>query len=201
MHTFRYAGFNQSGEEELPDWVAELEGRPTVYATLDTVFNYRTDILSAILDGLREEPINLILTVGRNRDPQEFGAQPANVHVERYIPQDLLLPHCNLVITHGGSGTMMDTLSHGLPMVMIPVGADQPLNAQRCTELGVARVIEPDGCTAVAIRHATREVLRDPHYRQNAQRIRKEIEDLPGLEYPVALLERLVAERTPLTAQ
>jgi len=200
MHTFRYAGFNQSGGEELPAWVAELEGRPTVYATLGTVFNHRTDILSAILDGLRAEPINLILTVGRDRDPQEFGVQPAHVHVERYIPQNLLLPVCKLVITHGGSGTMLDALSHGLPMVMVPIAADQPRNAQRGAELHVARVIAPDGCTAEAIREATREVLDDPRYRQAARRVQAEIQQLPGLEYPVALLEELAAERNPLVA-
>ncbi|MDQ6694522.1 MAG: glycosyltransferase [Chloroflexota bacterium] len=194
MHTFRYAGFNQSGEEELPDWVADLQEQPTVYVTLGTVFNHRTDIFSAILAGLQEEPINLIVTVGRNRDPQEFGAQPAHVHVERYIPQDLLLPLCNLVITHGGSGTMMDALSHALPMVMVPLSADQPANAQRCAELGVARVIEPEACTAEAIQDATREVLRDPQYRQASQRLQDEIRQLPGLEYPVALLEKLAAE-------
>jgi UDP:flavonoid glycosyltransferase YjiC (YdhE family) len=196
MHAFRYTGFSQSGEEALPEWVAELEERPTVYATLGTVQNERTDLLSAILDGLREEPINLILTVGRNRAPKEFGEQPAHVHIERYIPQNLLLPLCDLVVTHGGSGTMMDALSLGLPMVIIPISADQPVNARLCAELGVARVVTPDGRTelelAQEIRNATREVLRDPAYRENAQRLRKEIEELPGLEYPVALLETLV---------
>jgi MGT family glycosyltransferase len=154
------------------------------------------------LEGLREEPINLVLTVGRNRDPQEFGEQPANVHVERYIPHNLLLPYCDLVLCHGGSGTIMDALSLGLPMVIIPIAADQPENAQRCMEVGVARVIasviEPDQRTetglARAIRDATREVLRNPDYRQAAQRLRKEIEELPGLEYPVLLLEKLAAE-------
>ncbi len=201
-HAFRYAGFNQSGEEELPDWVAKLEERPTVYATLGTVFNHRTDVLSAILDGLREEPINLILTVGRNRDPQEFGEQPSHVHIERYIPQNLLLPDCDLVITHGGSGTMMDALSYGLPIVMVPISADQPMNAQRCAELGVAYVVTPEGHTglelAQAIRDAAQRVLRDPAYRENAQRLRKEIQQLPGLDYPVALLETLAAEHSPL---
>jgi UDP:flavonoid glycosyltransferase YjiC (YdhE family) len=201
-HTFKYAGFNQSGEEQLPGWVANLgRQRPTVYATMGTLFNHRTEILSAILDGLREEPIELILTVGRNRDPSEFGEQPAHVHVERYIPQNLLLPHCDLVISHGGSGTIMDALSLGLPMVIIPILADQPENAQRCAEAGVARVIEPEQRTAQAIRDAAREVLGDARYRRNAERLRKEIEALPGLEYPVALLERLAAERIPLIAE
>jgi UDP:flavonoid glycosyltransferase YjiC (YdhE family) len=205
MHAFRYTGFNQSGDEALPEWVADMDERPTIYATLGTVQNGRTDLLSAILEGLREEPINLILTVGRNRDPLEFGEQPAHVHVERYIPQNLLLPLCDLVVTHGGSGTMMDALSLGLPMVIIPISADQPVNARLCAELGVARVVTPDGRTelelAQEILDATREVLRDPAYRENAQRLRKEIEELPGLEYPVALLETLATKGSPLRSQ
>jgi UDP:flavonoid glycosyltransferase YjiC (YdhE family) len=147
MRIFRYTGFDQSAEGALPEWVGDLqvqpnvqaERRPALYATLGTVYNNRTDILSAILEGLREEPINLILTVGRNRDPLEFGEQPAHVHIERYISQNMLLPRCDLVITHGGSGTMLDALSLGLPMVINPIFADQPINAQLCAELGVAR--------------------------------------------------------------
>ena len=204
MHNFRYTGFSQSGNEALPDWVAALDERPTIYATLGTIMNERTDLLSAILDGLREEPINLILTIGRNRSPQDFGEQPPNVHIERYIPQSMLLPFCDLVITHGGSGTMMDALSFGLPMIIIPVGADQPVNARLCAELGVARVVAPAGRTeaelAQDIRKATQEVLRNPTYRENAQRLRKEMEDLPGLEYPISLLETLAAKRAPLVA-
>jgi UDP:flavonoid glycosyltransferase YjiC (YdhE family) len=204
MHAFRYTGFNQSGHEALPEWVGELEERPTVYATLGTTWNNRTDILSAILEGLREEPVNLILTVGRNRDPLEFGAQPAHVHIERYIPQDMLLPRCDLVVTHGGSGTMLDALSLGLPMVMVPISADQPVNAQLCADLGVARVVSPEGRTeqelAQEIRDATQAMLHDPAYRENAQRLQKEMEELPGLEYPVALLETLATKGIPLRA-
>ena len=205
MHAFRYVGFNQSGDESLPSWIGELEARPTVYATLGTVQNARTDLLSAILEGLRDEPVNLILTIGRNRDPQEFGEQPANVHVERYIPQNLLLPHCDLVISHGGSGTMLDALSLGLPMVMIPLGADQPVNARLCAELGVARTVTPEGRTlqelAQDIRHAVADVLHAPAYREKAQALRREIESLPGLEYPVALLEELARGRAPLPSE
>ncbi len=204
MHAFRYTVFSQSGNEILPEWVAGLEERPTVYATLGTVMNDRTDLLSAILDGLRGEPINLILTVGRDGSPQDFGEQPPHVHIERYIPQNMLLPLCDLVITHGGSGTMMDALSFGLPMVMIPISADQPVNAQLCTRLGVARLVTPVGRTeaelAEDIRNATQQVLRNPTYRQNAQRLLKEMEDLPGLEYPVSLLETLATKRVPLVA-
>jgi UDP:flavonoid glycosyltransferase YjiC (YdhE family) len=199
-HPFRYAAFNRSGEEALPDWIAHMPKQPTVYASLGTVFNHMTALLSAILEGLRDEPINLILSVGRNTDPQTFGEQPPNVHIERYVPQSLLLLHCDLVVTQGGSGTMMDSLSHGLPMVMIPIGADQPENSQRCAELGVARVLGRGERTAQAISEAVREILRNLHYTQNAQQIRQAIEAQPPLEYAVSLLERLAVEHEPLIA-
>jgi UDP:flavonoid glycosyltransferase YjiC (YdhE family) len=73
--------------EELPAWVNHLPDRPTVCATLGSVFNRMPEIFRAIIEGLSEEPLNLILTVGHNQDPAEFGPQPANVHIERYIPQ------------------------------------------------------------------------------------------------------------------
>lgn len=130
------------------------------------------------------------------------GTRPKCPHKERYIPQNMLLPLCDLVIAHGGSGIMMDALRLGLPMVIIPIAADQPVNAQLCAELGVAQVVTPEGRTEVElaqeIRDATQAVLGDPEYRQNAQRLQKEMEELPELDYPVALLETLAAERIPL---
>lgn len=199
-HRIRHVGFDRSSDEQLPAWVQDLPEQPTVYATLGTVFNRVTDVLRAILDGLGGEPINLILTTGRDLELAELGTQPANVHIERYIPQSLLLPHCDLVITHGGSGTVKDSLSRGLPMVIVPIAADQHVNARRCAELGVAQVIEPDRRAPEAIRAATREILANSLYRHNAERLRDEIQALPGLDHAVALLERLATERTPIIA-
>lgn len=97
-HLLRPVPFDRSGDERLPEWVTRLPARPTIYATLGTAFNSRTPgLFQAILDGLRDEPVTLILTIGRDVNPEEFGPQPANVHIERYVPQSLLLPQCDLV--------------------------------------------------------------------------------------------------------
>jgi UDP:flavonoid glycosyltransferase YjiC (YdhE family) len=201
-HHVRHAGFDTSANDLLPAWVEQLPSdEPTVYATLGTVANANTHILQAILEGLRGEPGNLILTTGRNVDPAIFGEQPRNVHIERYIPQSLLLPHCDLVVVHGGSGTMRDALSHGLPLVIVPVSADQYVNAKRCTELGVARVVPPGNRTPGAIREAVRETLQNPTYRRNAERLRDEMHALPGPEHVVTLLERLARHRAPIYSE
>lgn len=199
-HAVRHVAFDRSGEEQLPAWAGDLPDRPVVYATMGTVFNQVPGILEAILAGLREESITLIVTTGRNQDPATFGSQPPHVHIERYVPQSLLFPYCDLVVTHGGSGTVMTALSHGLPMVIIPVSADQPDHARRCEQLGVARTIGRDERTPEAIRGAVRAVLQDPSYRQTAGRFRNEMAGLPGAEQVVGWLERLAVERRPLVA-
>jgi UDP:flavonoid glycosyltransferase YjiC (YdhE family) len=177
------------------------DGAPIVYFTLGTVFNIESgDLFARVLAGLRELPIGVVATVGSQIDPRELGPQPANVHVERYIPQASVLPHCSAVVSHGGSGSVLGTLAHGLPSVLIPMGADQPLNAARCEELGVARVLDAVRATPEQVREAVSAVLSDPTYRSAAERFRGEIAALPGPEHAVKLLERLATERRPLSA-
>jgi UDP:flavonoid glycosyltransferase YjiC (YdhE family) len=195
---------DQSGEETLPAWVADLPPRPTVYATLGTTANLfpsSNTIFAAILATLREEPINLIVTVGRDTDPAQFGPQPAHVHLARYIPQSLLLPRCDLVICHGGFNTITGTLNAGLPLVVIPISADQPYNAECCAALGVGRMLGPEDRTPEAIRTAVRAVLAEPAYRARVVQMRDAMAALPGPEHAISLLERLVAERRPLFAE
>jgi len=83
-------------------------------------------------------------------------------------------------------------------MVLIPLGADQPFNAARCSELGVARVLDAVRATPGDVREAVSIMLLDRSYRLAAERMRDEIAALPGPAHAVALLERLAAERRPL---
>lgn len=184
---------------DTPAWAARLGSRPAVYFTLGTVFNIESgDLFARVLAGLRELPIDVVATVGREIDPAEFGPQPANIQIERFIPQALVLPRCAAVVSHGGSGSVIGALAHGLPSVLIPMGADQPLNAVRCVELGVAQALDAVDATPESIRDAVATVLAGPSYRQAAARLRAEIASLPGPQHAVALIERLAAERRPI---
>jgi len=197
-HALRWVVFDRSGVETLPAWVADLPDWPTVYVTLGTVANQWPGIFPAIMAGLQNEPLNVIVTVGRNQDPAAFGPQPPNMHIERYIPQSLLFPHCDLVVSHAGFNSVLGAVAHGLPQVLIPLTADQPDHAQRCVMLGVGRVIQLDALSPEAVRQAVATVLADPAYRENAAQLRDEMAALPGPEHAVGLLERLVAEQRPI---
>jgi MGT family glycosyltransferase len=177
---------NQSGDEGLPTWGAQLPERPTVHASLGTIFHRTPGVFRAILDGLRDEPLNLILAVGRDQDPAQFGPQPPHVFIERSIPHTILLPYCDVVITHGGFSSIMACFNQGLPMVLIPrAGGDQRGNAHRCAALGLGRIIAPDQRTPESIREAVLEVLGNRRYRERAEQMRDEMQRLPGPEYAV----------------
>jgi UDP:flavonoid glycosyltransferase YjiC (YdhE family) len=173
---------------------ASRDHPPRVYVTLGTVYNVESgDLFSRILSGLEDLPTEILVAVGPDLDPAELGPQSARVRVERYVPQADVLPDSDLVVSHGGSGSVLGALTHGLPMVLLPMGADQPLNSTRCRALGVARVLDPLAARPQELREAVLAVLTDPAYRVSAKRIRDEIEAMPGPEHAVALLERALS--------
>lgn len=186
---------------EAPAISARPSGPPIVYFTLGTVFNLESgDLFSRTLAGLRALPIKVVATVGAGIDPAELGPQPANVRIERYIPQESILPKCSLVVSHGGSGSLLGALAHGLPMVLLPMGADQPLNAARCERLGVGRALDPIAASPALVGEAVSIVLADPRYRWTAERFRDEIAALPGPAHAVKLLERLAIAKGAIRA-
>jgi UDP:flavonoid glycosyltransferase YjiC (YdhE family) len=201
-HPMRYVPFDivPVGMRCVPGWIEALEVRPTIYATLGTVNNRTPGLAAAIVDAIRDEPVNLILTVGSDVDPAEFGEQPSHVRVKQYVPQSVLMPYCDLVVCHGGFSTVLTALDAGLPLVIIPIAADQPDNARRCADLGVAEVISPEQRTPEVIQTAVRVVLGEPRYRRSAERLRAEMRATPDLAEAVELLQQLAREKQPLAA-
>jgi UDP:flavonoid glycosyltransferase YjiC (YdhE family) len=176
----------------LPPWVDELPDRPTVLASLGTVFNNTPGVLEAIVEGLGSESVNLIVSIGPDRDPARFGPVPDNVRLEPFVPQAALLPRCAAFVTHCGFNSVKETLIAGVPVVVVPITADQPYCAERCAALGVGTVIRPDGRSPDTVRSATREVLTNPAYRTNAMAFRQQMLALPGAGRIVELLEEIV---------
>jgi MGT family glycosyltransferase len=179
----------------LPEWAQSLGDRPMVYAALGTIAHAMPGIFELILDALRDEDVDLILAVGQ--DPGAFGAPPPNVHIERYVPQTQLLPHCDVFISHGGFNSVKEALSCGVPLVILPIMSDEPYSAERCEALGAGRSVGPAERSAEAVRDAVRAALSEASYRRRAAEFRAEMEALPGAEHTVELLTGLAPAPTP----
>ena len=174
-----------------PPWLRELPERPSIYVTLGTVFN-DLDRLRLLLDAFAHVDANVVMTIGRDNDPADLGLIPGNAVVERFIPQAMLLPHMNAVVTHAGSGSMLAALAHGLPMVMLPEGADQFENADACAALGVSRWVAAEDVDVDAVGLALSTVLSHPSYSQCAAAIRKEMSAMPDPDTVAKAISRLV---------
>ena len=154
---------------------------------LGTIFN---DLprFRLVLDAVADLDCNVIVTVGRNNDPAALEPLPDNAIVERYIPQAQVLPHCNLIVGHGGSGSMFAALAHGLPQLLLPQGADQFDNANACVAAGAARMLMPAQLTADAVRAETSILVDDRSYGERASEIADEIAAMPSAADVASLL-------------
>ena len=106
----------------------------------------------------------MVITVGREIDPAELGPTPPHIRVERFVPQQFLLPRCNVVACHAGSGSVLGALAFGVPMLLLPMGADQPANADRCADLGVATMLDPLTVSPEQAAEAVRTLLTEPRF-------------------------------------
>ncbi|CAA9252860.1 MAG: hypothetical protein AVDCRST_MAG76-2371 [uncultured Acidimicrobiales bacterium] len=198
-HPVRNADVEAGAEGQmLPDWVATLPDAPLVYVSLGTVFNSQArGVFAAVIEAVRDEKVNVIITVGHGNDPADFGPRPDHIHIERFIPQSLLLPYCDVVVNQGGTA-ILPILAHGLPLLLLPQGANQFHNAAACTAAGVGRQLLPGEVTPDAVLREVRALLDEPALRQQAQKVQREIAAMPGPERGVELLEHLAEERQPL---
>lgn len=172
----------------LPTVPQVLRYPPVVYVTFGTLFNSNLDLFRFTVGALADEPIELIVTVGRDQDPEALLPQPANVRVERFIPQADLLPTCSAIVHHGGAGTTFGALAHGVPQVILPQGADNFEHATMCETAGVAVSLGPDALTGDSLVAAVRKVLADSNFRAASNRCAAEIAAMPGAPQVAASL-------------
>ncbi len=163
--------------------------RAKVYVTLGTVFSSRSgDLFERLLAGLAAVDADVLVTVGRDVDPEAFGRQPGHVRIARFIAQSRVLPETSLVVSHGGSGSLMGALAHGLPSVLLPLGADQPHNARRAEELGLARTLDAATVTPDTLRRTVTVMLDDADTAARTRRVAAEIDAQPGVDEAARLL-------------
>ncbi|MER7311703.1 MULTISPECIES: macrolide family glycosyltransferase [Streptomyces] len=115
---------------------------------------------------------HVVLQIGKYVDPGELGAIPSNVEVHSWVPQLAILEQADAFVTHAGMGGSGEGLYTGVPMIAVPQGAEQFMNADRLVELGVARRIDTADATPEALRTALRELTTDPEVARRSAALR-----------------------------
>jgi UDP:flavonoid glycosyltransferase YjiC (YdhE family) len=200
--TVRFRAPSAEASGPLPDWW-DGSGAPLVYLTFGTVLGHMSmaaDVYRTALQAVAAIDARVLLTVGRRFDRGDLGAVPANVHVEDWVDQDDVLRAADVVVCHGGSGTAFGGLAAGVPVVTVPLFADQFENGRRLAAAGAGLTVEPEGRgpdearqvfegdDAPRLAAAINEVLDDPSYRRRARDIAAEIAAAPTTDEVLDML-------------
>ncbi|MFI7677977.1 glycosyltransferase [Actinophytocola sp. NPDC049390] len=165
---------------------------PLVYLTLGTAFG-TPELLTTALEGLAMLRATVVVATGRVR-PEELGEVPENVIPRAWVSQAELLPHADLVVHHGGSGTTLGALAAGVPQLVLPQGADQFANADALVTSGAALRLLPDEVSTAAVATCAATLRRESGFRDAARALADEIAHLPS---PAEVVERLTASARP----
>lgn len=186
----RSVAYNEAGAD-APAWLAAPRTRPRVYLTLGTVSSVAVGVLIHALAEIAALDVEVLATVGPDGDPHALGDVPHNVHVETFVAQSAVLPLVDLIVHHGGTGTVLGALEAGLPQLLLPQHADQFLNARIVTSGGAGRALTHPAAQPGAIADAVRALLGDAPERQAAARLRDEIAAMPAPREVVSTLVQL----------
>jgi MGT family glycosyltransferase len=152
-------------------------------------------LLQRIADALGQLQVQGLITTGPAVDPALIAAPP-NVTVTRWVRHADVLPGCSLIITHGGHGTVMKALTAGVPLLVVPLGRDQPDNAARVAHVGAGIRLRKNASVS-ALRTATARVIEDPRYHAAARRMASRLAAERDDNLVVDELERVAAGRHP----
>jgi MGT family glycosyltransferase len=143
--------------------------RPLVLVSLSSTVMRQERLLQRAADALGQLHVRGLVTTGPAVDPAVIAAPP-NVTVTRWVRHADVLAHCSAVITHGGHGTVMKALIAGVPLIVVPLGRDQPDNAARVVYAGAGIRLRKNASVR-ALHAATGRVIEDPRYRAAAGRM------------------------------
>ena len=171
-----------------PPWPPD-DQRPLVVVSMSTTYMRQERALRRCIDAVSAMPVRALVTVGPTLDPAAFhGGQ--NVVVVGSAPHELVFPHASAVVTHAGMGTVMRALAHGLPLLCMPQGRDQHDVTARVRWHGAGLRLRPRA-SAAKIQAALHRVLRQPSFREAAQRLQQAIQADLAADRGVAELEAL----------
>ena len=171
-----------------PNAIATEED-PLVYVTFGTVapaMGPLLPLLGELVSAVAALPVRVLVSVGDKVDPASVGEFGPNVRVEGWVAQSEVVATASAVVCHGGYGTVLGAMGVGVPVVAVPLFADQPYNAERLAAIGAGLAVQPGEGLGERCSAAVARVLDDPAIRSAAAGVAREIASLPSVDDLVA---------------
>ena len=184
---------HQKNTLETPLKSAIESRRPVIYVQCGPTFD-RLAYWPEVMTALAQMDAEVFVSTGRMT--HELGPVPQHFHVAHHIAQEVVLPHANLILCGGSTTTMLGSLVHGVPAVMIPAGSEHDEGAARCLDAGNVSVLPLEGLNLEIIAKEIQHVLSTPGYKERAMTFRQLFAEIDGPSQAAHLIEKLGVQRT-----
>lgn len=161
---YKYVGASIGSREEKEFDFSKIEN-PIIYISLGTLLNTSVKFFRKCLDAFRNQPVSVVMSIGNVVKMEQLGKIPDNFFVYPFVPQLEILKKASLFITHGGMNSVNEALYYGTPMLVIPVGNDQPTVARRIETLHLGKYMKQKDIDADSLRLSAMEILNNNSYK------------------------------------
>jgi MGT family glycosyltransferase len=169
-----------------------LGKRPQLYISLGTAFNNQPAFYRQCFDAFAQSEWQVVLAFGQQIDPAELKNPPANFIVAPHVPQLEILPRSDVFVSHGGMNSTMESLSFGVPLVVVPQMEEQAMTARRVQELGLGLALDMETLTTETLLASVEQIAHDPAFRDHVQEMQREIHQAGGAPRAVDAITRYV---------
>ncbi|OXM84785.1 macrolide family glycosyltransferase [Paenibacillus rigui] len=173
----------------------EIKEKNPIYISLGTVFNQAIDFYKLCFEALGNTEHPIVMSIGNKTLVSDLGEIPKNFIVKNYVPQMEVLQHTALFITHGGMNSTHEGLYYGVPLIVIPQSADQPIIAGQVANIGAGITLQMQSLTASQLREAVDHVLSLSSFRKAAAKMRESFRNSGGYHEAVDEILQFTKER------
>ncbi|MBY0121536.1 macrolide family glycosyltransferase [Bacillus sp. S/N-304-OC-R1] len=157
-----------------------IKGKSVIYISLGTVLNQAIGFYKLCMKAFGNMDHTVVMSIGEKTQISELGEIPKNFIVKNYVPQTELLKHTKLFITHGGMNSANEGIYYGVPMIVIPLSADQPIIAEQIVSIGAGIKLNMQSLTEDHLREAVDLVISQQSFQKAAAKISESFQKSGG---------------------
>ena len=187
-----FVGPSISDRNDINNIPFEKMKNKIIYVSLGTVFNDSLSFFKKCIEAFKDKDVSVIMSIGKKVKKAELGEIPDNFYVSEFVPQLEVLKRADLFITHGGMNSSSEAMYFGVPAIVVPQAADQPIVAKRIEELHIGKLINKKEVTVEKIRDYSDEILNDSSYKNNMIEMSRRVKEAGGAKKAAMMIDELI---------
>ncbi len=186
-HTYKFVGPSIGSRiQQDPFDLSTIKSKNPIYISQGTVFNRSINFYKLCFEAFGNSEHSVVMSIGKHTNLDDLGGIPSNFIVKQYVPQTEVLKYTKLFITHGGMNSTSEGLYYGVPLIVIPQNADQPMIAEQIAKIGAGLQLQSQNLTPMQLREAAKNVLNNnSSYNKAIDSIKKSFREAGGYQQAV----------------